>query len=238
MPAGDSNSIEASSAQSAKECEALFWGALCSPHPDSDAESRSRSSRRRRRRRLGASRAPGKDGDDADEEALEEVEEQMDPDCVIVNPLIHPDRTLEALSAETSPTLHEALARLLLGRHSSHDIQSHRHRHRRSTWRSWHMHSRDPAPAFAQPAMMAVQIMYRVTLVRERHRRRRKHRRARHEGGEEEDDGAVKADEGEEDGEDEAPSMESVDAFCTSTWRQGSNGGWKLCAQQLVPLAA
>lgn len=78
------------------------------------------------------------------------------------------------------------------------------------------MHQHNPEPAFAQPAMMAVQIMYKVTMIREKRRRHK-----------------ANAD---DDNDGEKRELETVDAFCTSTWKQGSGGGWKLCAQQLVPL--
>lgn len=212
MPAGDSNSIESSSAQAARDCEALLWGAMCSSDPDRDG---------------------GAPGDD-DEAALAAVEQYLDPDCVMVNPLLHPDHSLEALSAATRPTLREALARLLLGRPTTTGRHQHqRHHQRRRRWRSWRMHKRDPAPAFAQPAMMAVQIMYRVTLVREGRRRRHHHH---HHGRAEGDGDGEGGDETEGEGEAAGATLETVDAFCTSTWRQGSSGGWKLCAQQLVPL--
>lgn len=127
--------------------------------------------------------------------------EYMETDCIIVNPLIHPRRSFDALSAESTPTLSDALEKLARSR---------------KRWTSYHMHRHNPEPAFAQPAMMAVQIMYKVTMVRER---RRRHKSKRDDG----DDG-------------EHRELETVDAFCTSTWKQGSSGGWKLCAQQLVPL--
>lgn len=123
-----------------------------------------------------------------------------DPDILIINPLLHPDHTLDALTSDSSPTLTDALERLARSKHR---------------WTSYKIHSREPRLAFAQPAMMAVQVMYRVTLIRERH-----HRHSKKEGG----------------GEGEVE-METVEAFCCGSWRQGSSGGWKMCAQQVVPIA-
>lgn len=119
----------------------------------------------------------------------------IESDCVFMNPLVHPDRSFEALTSNSSPTLSEGLEKLA---HSKH------------RWTSYHLHTHNPEPAFAQPAMMAVQIMYKVTLIRERHRQHHHQ---------------------------EQGNLETVNAFCTSTWRQGSGGGWKLCAQQLVPVS-
>lgn len=168
------------------------------------------------------------DGDGGDD-----AEEYLEADCVVVNPLIHPDHTFEALSETSSPTLREALAKLARSRHH---------------WTSWRMHRRDPAPAFAQPAMMAVQIMYKVTLVRERHHHRHhRHHHHHHHHHQEDGNGDGEGKEGEagdagdagEQGEGEAnKEWETVDAFCTSTWKQGSAGDWKMCSQQLVPVAA
>lgn len=126
--------------------------------------------------------------------------EYIEPDCVIMNPLIHPDRSHEALSAKSEPTLNEALEKLA--------ESSHR-------WTSYRIHKHDPEPAIAEVEMMAVQIMYRITLIRERRRH--------HHSKEESDEG-------------NSPELQSVDAFCTSTWRQGASGDWKLCAQHLVPV--
>lgn len=123
--------------------------------------------------------------------------EYIEPDCVMINPLIHPEKSHEALTSESSPSLSEALEKL--------SKSSHR-------WTSYKMHKHDPEPAIAEVEMMAVQIMYRITMIREKGNRH---------GDEEEDKGS---------------SLQTVDAFCTSTWRQGAGGGWKLCAQQLVPI--
>lgn len=164
-----------------------------------------------------------------------DAEEYLEADCVVVNPLIHPDHTFEALSEKSSPTLREALAKLARSRHH---------------WTSWRMHRHDPAPAFAQPAMMAVQIMYKVTLVRERHRHR--HHRHKNHSRHRQEEGAGEGMEGKEgkegkdgggeankEGEREATKeWETVDAFCTSTWKQGSAGDWKMCSQQLVPVTS
>lgn len=122
--------------------------------------------------------------------------EYIEPDCVIMNPLIDPERSHEALSAKTSPSLSEALEQLADSGHH---------------WTSYKMHKHDPEPAIAEVEMMAVQIMYRITLIRER----RKHHQQ---------------------GEEGKPDLQSVDAFCTSTWRQGAGGDWKLCSQSLVPV--
>ncbi|ROW06894.1 hypothetical protein VMCG_04194 [Cytospora schulzeri] len=131
--------------------------------------------------------------------------EYIEPDCVIINPLIHPEKSQEALTAKSSPSLSEALEKLADSGHQ---------------WTSYKMHKHDPEPAIAEVEMMAVQIMYRITLIRER----RKHHHHQHGEGERE---------GEEEGR---PSLQTVDAFCTSTWRQGASGDWKLCAQSLVPV--
>ncbi|KAK7747892.1 hypothetical protein SLS53_001144 [Cytospora paraplurivora] len=124
----------------------------------------------------------------------------IEPDCVIVNPLIHPDKSPEALTAKSSPSLSEALEKLAQSSHA---------------WTSYKIHKHNPEPAIAEVEMMAVQIIYRISLFRER--------RHRHGGGE-----------GEEGGE--GANLQTVEAFCTSTWRQGASGDWKLCAQSLVPV--
>lgn len=155
------------------------------------------------------------------------MEQYIEPDCVVMNPLVHPEGTYEALSARSSPSLSEALEALAAGGSSSG-----RHHHHR--WTSYKMHAHDPEPAVAEVEMMAVQIMYRITLIREGRRHRHRHRHHHHRGGGEGD-----GDEGEEEGKDEEegkPSLQAVDAFCTSTWRQGASGDWKLCAQSLVPV--
>lgn len=130
----------------------------------------------------------------------------IDSTAVIMNPLLHPDHSYEALSADSSPTLTEALEKL---------GQS------KKRWTSYRMHKRDPKPAFGQPAMMAVQIMYKITLIREVPRQHHHHR-------------------GEAEAEDEesGPDFQTVNAFCTSTWKQDASGGWKLCVQQLVPVSS
>ncbi|KUI73590.1 hypothetical protein VM1G_09183 [Cytospora mali] len=124
--------------------------------------------------------------------------EYIESDCVMMNPLIHPDRSHEALTSMSSPSLSEALEKLA---ESSHH------------WTSYKMHKHNPDPAIAEVEMMAVQIMYKITLIREK--------RNHHHGNEEEDGRS---------------NLQTVDAFCTSTWRQGASGDWKLCAQQLVPV--
>lgn len=131
----------------------------------------------------------------------------IDSTAVIMNPLLHPAHSFEALSAESSPTLSEALAKL---------GQS------RKRWTSYRMHKHDPKPAFGQPAMMAVQYMYKVTLVREVPRSHHHHQK-----------GETAAD-----GLDPGPDLQTVHAFCTSTWKQDASGGWKLCVQQLVPVSS
>ncbi|KAI3393556.1 hypothetical protein diail_4147 [Diaporthe ilicicola] len=126
----------------------------------------------------------------------------IEKDCVVMNPLLHPDKSFEALTAESQPTLSEALGNLT---HSKH------------RWTSYVMHKHDPTPATANVEMFAVQIMYRMTLVREKtHRHHHRHKKT--------------------DEENSKPDLQQVDAFCTSTWRQGSSGGWKLCSQQLIPV--
>lgn len=151
------------------------------------------------------------DVNDEDDVAGEIMEQYIEPDCVIVNPLLHPDRSFEALTASSQPyTLAEALAKLCRSRHR---------------WTSYHMHKHDPEVAIAQVEMMSVQIMYKVTLIRERHHRHHHHHhRGEGETGEEGNDG-----EGDK-------TVQTVDAFCSSTWRQGASADWRLCAQQLVPL--
>lgn len=182
MPAGNSNSIESRNRKAARDSEALLWRALCDINEDDDE-----------RKDKGANAS------------VEDIMSQyIEPDCVIVNPLIHPDHSFEALTADSEPyTLTEALSKLK-GR-SGH-----------SRWTSYHMHKKDPEVAIAQVEMMSVQIMYKVTLIRERHHRRHHHQR-----------------DGEGEGE---KTLQTVDAFCSSTWRQGAGGDWKLCAQQLVPV--
>lgn len=181
QPVGNSNSIEQRNRKAARDSEALLWGALC-------------------------------DMDSSDEDAAESLMAQhIEPDCVIMNPLLHPDRSFEALTANSEPyTLTEALEKLSRSKNK---------------WTSYRMHKHDPEVAIAQVEMMSVQIMYKVTLIRERHRR---HHRSKGKEGEEQDGG-------EEDGE---TTLQTVDAFCSSTWRQGAGGDWKLCAQQLVPVPA
>lgn len=143
----------------------------------------------------------------------------MDAAAVLMNPLLHPAHSFDALSADSSPSLADALAKLARSK---------------KKWTSFHVHAHDPRPAFGQPAMMAVQIMYKVTLVREAPpRRQHRHRRRKGEVDESEE-GA---------GGDETPSpspspnLQTVVAFCTSTWKQDSSGGWKLAVQQLVPVS-
>lgn len=133
----------------------------------------------------------------------------IDAEAVIMNPLLHPDHSFEALSAQSSPTLSDALEKLT---------------QTKKRWTSYHIHKHDPDPAFGQPAMMAVQIMYKVTLIREGPRHR--HRRHR---------GEAKT---EQESEDEGPNLQTVNAFCTSTWKQDASGGWKLSVQQLVPVSS
>ena len=127
----------------------------------------------------------------------------LEKDCVVMNPLLHPDKSFEALTEESDPSLSDALERLASSRHR---------------WTSYVMHKHDPTPATANVEMFAVQIMYRMTLIRERSQRHHHHR------------------DGKTDGEKSKPDLQKVDAFCTSTWRQGSSGGWKLCSQQLIPV--
>lgn len=143
--------------------------------------------------------------------------EYIEPDCVVMNPLVHPEKSHEALSARSSPSLAEALERLAGSGHQ---------------WTSYKMHRHDPEPAIAEVEMMAVQIMYRITLIRERRRHRHHHHHQRGEGKGEEG----KKDGEEKEGEEEKSSLQAVDAFCTSTWRQGASGDWKLCSQFLVPV--
>lgn len=126
----------------------------------------------------------------------------IEPDCVIANPLIHPDRSPEALTAGSSPSLPEALERLARSSHA---------------WTSYRIHKHDPEPAIAEVEMMAVQIIYKISLFRER-----RHRRGGGEGAGEDAGGGAH--------------LQTVDAFCTSTWRQGASGDWKLCVQSLVPV--
>lgn len=148
---------------------------------------------------------------DSDADVERTLAEAIEPDCVIMNPLLHPDRSAQALSADSTPyTLAEALAKLSRSR---------------SRWTSYTMHEQDPEVAIAQVEMMSVQIMYKVTLLREKHHHHRGHRHREGEG------------EAEKEGEEAAEkTLQTVDAFCSSTWRQGAGGDWKLCAQQLVPV--
>lgn len=186
MPAGNSNSIESRNRKAARDSEALLWGALCELDTDDD----------------------GGGGDNTAESLMAQY---MEPDCVMMNPLIHPEHLFEALSADSSPyTLSEAMAKLARSR---------------SKWTSYRMHEKDPSVAIAQVEMMSVQIMYKVTLIREKHHRRKHHQDQEGESGEAGGgEGATET------------TLQTVDAFCSSTWRQGAGGDWKLCAQQLVPV--
>lgn len=148
--------------------------------------------------------------DDADT-----ASDYIDASAVIVNPLLHPNHSFEALSADSSPTLFEALEKLA---------------RTKKRWTSYHMHKHNPKPAFGQPAMMAVQIMYKLTLIREGHRHRHRHHR-----GEGKTEGER---EGEREGQGEGSNLQTVNAFCTSTWKQYANGEWKLSVQQLVPVSS
>lgn len=141
--------------------------------------------------------------------------EYIDTDAIIVNPLLHPDHSFEALSAKSSPSLTDALEKLS---------------RTKRRWTSFHMHRHDPTPAFGQPAMMAVQIMYKVTLIREGSRHHHHHRHHHPQNGE------TNAEVDRE--EDEGPKLQTVNAFCTSTWKQDASGGWKLSVQQLVPVSS
>ena len=38
------------------------------------------------------------------------VMDYLEKDCVVMNPLLHPDKSFEALTAESEPSLSEALA--------------------------------------------------------------------------------------------------------------------------------
>lgn len=134
----------------------------------------------------------------------------IDAEAVIMNPLLHPDHSFEALSATSSPSLTDALEKLS---------------RTKRRWTSFHMHRHDPTPAFGQPAMMAVQIMYKVTLIREGSRHHHHHRHKKGEA------------KGEVNGAEEGPNLQTVNAFCTSTWKQDASGGWKLSVQQLVPVS-
>ncbi|KAG8160534.1 hypothetical protein KVR01_010070 [Diaporthe batatas] len=136
--------------------------------------------------------------------------EYIEKDCVVMNPLLHPDKSFEALTEESEPTLAEALEKLAVSKHR---------------WTSYVMHRHDPTPATANVEMFAVQIMYRMTLIRETTHRHHHHHHNNH------DDDKV------DEEKKSKPDMQKVDAFCTSTWRQGSNGGWKLCSQQLIPIS-
>merc|ERR1712183_773156 len=100
-----------------------------------------------------------------------------------MNPLLHPDKSFEALTAESEPSLPDALEKLASSKHR---------------WTGYVMHRHDPTPATANVEMFAVQIMYRMTLIRETaHRHHHRH--------------------AEVDGEERKPDLQKVDAFCTST---------------------
>lgn len=204
MPAGDSHSIESTSRQAAHDCEHRLWQALlCDDTNDTN----------------------DKDDDDDAVTAEEIMAQHIEPDCVVVNPLLHPDRAFEALTADS---LAAALARHVRKSGSG------------WRWTSYRVHEADPAVATAQVEMMGVQIMYKVTVVRERRQRRHHHRHHRHRHGKGENEG--KGEDGEEEGDGEGAeeasekTLQAVDAFCSSTWRQGVGGDWKLCAQHLVPV--
>lgn len=79
-------------------------------------------------------------------------------------------------------------------------------------WIGCKMWKHDPEPAIAEVEMMAVQIMYRVTVMVE----------------------GKKGKKG-EDGKRKPAETEEIEAMATSTWRQGAGGDWKLCAQMVVP---
>lgn len=208
MPAGDSHSIESTSRQAAHDCEHRLWQALlCDDTNDTN------------------------DNDDDDDAATAEeiMAQHIEPDCVVVNPLLHPDHAFEVLTAASAPyTLAAALARHVRKSGSG------------WRWTSYRVHEADPAVATAQVEMMGVQIMYKVTVVRERRHRRHHHRHHRHRHGKGGDKG--KGEDGEEEGDGEGAeeagekTLQAVDAFCASTWRQGVGGDWKLCAQHLVPV--
>lgn len=134
----------------------------------------------------------------------------IDAEAVIMNPLLHPDHSFEALSATSSPSLADALEKLS---------------RTKRRWTSFHVHKHDPTPAFGQPAMMAVQVMYKITLIREGSRHHHHHRQK----------GETEAETNGEEGE---PNLQTVNAFCTSTWKQDASGGWKLSVQQLVPVSS
>lgn len=141
----------------------------------------------------------------------------IDADAVIMNPLLHPEHSYEALSAHSTPTLSEALEKLS---------------RTKRRWTSYHMHKHNPTPAYGQPAMMAVQIMYKVTLIREGSRRHHHHHHHHHHRSEKKAEGES------EESEDQVPNLQTVNAFCTSTWKQDASGGWKLSVQQLVPVSS
>lgn len=215
MPAGDSHSIESTSRQAAHDCEHRLWQALLCESDDTHTNDKN------------------DENDDSADAAEEIMAQHIEPDCVVVNPLLHPDHAFEALTAASAPyTLAAALARHVRSGRKSGSGSSWR-------WTSYRVHEADPAVATAQVEMMGVQIMYKVTVVRERRQRRHHHRHHRHRHGKGEDEG--KGEDGEEEGDGEGAeagekTLQAVDAFCASTWRQGVGGDWKLCAQHLVPV--
>ncbi|KAJ9138712.1 hypothetical protein NKR23_g8426 [Pleurostoma richardsiae] len=71
----------------------------------------------------------------------------LDPDCVVINPLVHPAGSDAPLSAESEPTLQEALGRM-------------------TPWTTYRMFKGEGQPAVVEVDMMAVCIMYRVEVRR------------------------------------------------------------------------
>ncbi|KAG6368376.1 hypothetical protein INS49_002581 [Diaporthe citri] len=79
-----------------------------------------------------------------------DAKEHIEYDCVMVNPLIHPDGESEPMHMKSEPTLTEAIDKLA----------------EKGQLISWKIHKEDPEPAIAEVDMMGVQIIYRVTVIK------------------------------------------------------------------------
>ena len=76
----------------------------------------------------------------------EDAQEYIEKDCAMINPLVHPRGDSEPMHATSDPSINEAMDQL-------------------RPWSTYRMH-KDPEPQIVEVALMAVQIMYRVTVTR------------------------------------------------------------------------
>ncbi|EON96041.1 hypothetical protein UCRPA7_8451 [Phaeoacremonium minimum UCRPA7] len=76
----------------------------------------------------------------------EDAKEYIEADCSMINPLVHPSGENTPLHSKSEPSLMEAMDKL-------------------EPWSTYRMH-KDPEPQIVEIDMMAVQIMYRVTVQR------------------------------------------------------------------------